>query len=87
MAVREKSHLLSVYSPHQLTDMAGELFAKGTEMDLRTRLDLLMGHFMLLRSHNRLDAQLADFYLRPQYAEGIRGDQNLLMLLLRKGKV
>jgi hypothetical protein len=87
MAIREKNHLLKVYSPHQLADMAGGLLTTGTEMDLRTRLDLLMGHFMLLRSHNRLDAQLADFYFRPQYQEGIRGDQNLLLLLLRKGKV
>ena len=46
-----------------------------------------MGHFMLLRSQNRLEAQLADVYLRSQYNEGVRGDQNLLMLLLRKGKV
>jgi len=56
MAIREKNHFLKVYSPHQLADMAGGLFMRGTEMDWRTRLDLLMGHFMLLGSHNRLNA-------------------------------
>ena len=87
LSIREKSHLLSVYSPHQLSAMNVTLLIRGREIDLRTRLDILMGHFMLLRSQNRLEAQLADVYIRPQYMEGVRGDQNLLMLLLRKGKV
>ena len=87
LSIREKSHLLSVYSPHQLSAMNVTLLIRSKETDLRTRLDILMGHFMLLRSQNRLEAQLADVYMRPQYMEGVRGDQNLLMLLLRKGKV
>ena len=87
LSIREKNHLLSVYSPHQLSAMNATLLIRGRETDLRTRLDILMGHFMLLRSQNRLEAQLADVYMRPQYMEGVRGDQNLLMLLLRKGKV
>jgi hypothetical protein len=87
LSIREKSHLLSVYSPHQLLEMSATLLVQGKEIDLRTRLDILMGHFMLLRSQNRLESQLADVYMRPQYNKGVRGDQNLLMLLLQKGKV
>lgn len=46
-----------------------------------------MGHFMLLRS---LSAELGDLYALPQEVESIRGLEqpiNLLMLLLRKGKI
>jgi|SRR5579859_310961 len=66
----KKSHLLSVYSPHQLSAMNATLLIRGKETDLQTRLDILMGHFMLLRSQNQLEAQLADVYMRPQYMEG-----------------
>jgi hypothetical protein len=45
---------------------------------------------MLLRSDNRLSAELRDLYALPQECESIRGPEqpvNLLMLLLRKGLV
>jgi len=43
------------YTPEQLLGMSRDLLNGGTEVNLRTRLDILMGHFMLLRSRNRLE--------------------------------
>jgi len=88
LELRERNQLQKVYTPNQLTNFIGTLIKKGGEVDLRTRVDLLMGHFMLLRSGNRLEAQIADLYFMPQYMNGpTRPPVNLLMLLLRKGKV
>jgi hypothetical protein len=87
VVVREKALSMHSYTPAQLLGMSRDLLNGGTEVNLRTRLDILMGHFMLLRSANRLELQLADVYLWPQHYEGVRGSQNILMCLLRKGKV
>ena len=67
--------------------MQSGIIARGKELDLRLRLDLCMGHFMLLRSQNRLGAELADIFIIPQENEGVRGSVNMLFLLLRQGKV
>lgn len=87
VVLREKALSMHSYTPEQLLGMSTDLLNRGTEVNLRTRLDILMGHFMLLRSRNRLELQLADVYLWPQHYEGVRGSQNILMCLLRKGKV
>jgi hypothetical protein len=60
---------------------------RGGIIDLRLKLDLLMGHFMLLRSDNRLNAELADLFMIPQAREGVRDDVFMLFLLLRHSKI
>jgi len=50
-------------------------------------LDLLMGHFMLLHSQNRLSAGLSNLFMMPQINEQPHGEVNMLFLLLREGKV
>ena len=60
---------------------------RGGELDLRMHLDLLMGHFMLLHSQNRLSAGLSNLFMMPQINEQPHGEVNMLFLLLREGKV
>ena len=71
----------------KVADEEGTLFQKGGELNLRMHLDLLMGHFMLLRSQNRLGAELGDLFTVSQVNEGPHGEVNMLFLLLREGKV
>jgi len=84
---RNQNQFLSVYTSKKFHNMQNYLFQKGGELDLRMHLDLLMGHFMLLRSQNRLGAELGDLFTVPQVNEGPHGEVNMLFLLLREGKV
>lgn len=63
------------------------LLERGKMLDFRSKLDLGMGHFLLLRSQNRLAAELADIFTLPIPDEGVRGTVNMLFFLLRNGKV
>jgi hypothetical protein len=87
VGLRKKNTLLHVYTHDQLISIQGHLMIRGGVTDLRLKLDLLMGHFMLLRSDNRLSAELADLFMIPQAREGVSGDVPMLFLLLRHSKV
>ena len=87
MGLRKKNTLLQVYTHGQLISIQDHLMKRGGMIDLRLKLDLLMGHFMLLRSDNRLSAELADLFMIPQTREGVNGDVPMLFLLLRHSKV
>ena len=87
VGLRKKNTLLHVYTHDQLISIQDHLMKRGGITDLRLRLDILMGHFMLLRSDNRLQAELADLFMIPQAREGVRGDVPMLFLLLRHSKV
>ena len=84
---RNQNQFLSVYTAKKFHDMQGTLCQKGGELNLQMHLDLLMGHFMLLRSQNRLGAELVDLFTVSQVNEGPHGEVNMLFLLLREGKV
>jgi hypothetical protein len=84
---RKQNQFLSVYTLQQFHEIQSDIIAHGKELDLRLRLDLCMGHFMLLRSQNRIGAELADIFVIPQENEGVRGPVNMLFILLREGKV
>jgi len=87
VGLRKKNALLQVYTHEQLISIQDHLMKRGGITDLRLKLDLLMGHFMLLRSDNRLSAELADLFMIPQAGEGVGGDVPMLFLLLRHSKV
>jgi len=88
VGLRKKNTLLHVYTHEQLISIQDHLMKRGGITDLRLKLDLLMGHFMLLRSDNRLSAELADIFMIPQAREGVGdGDVPMLFLLLRHSKV
>ena len=83
VGLRKKNTLLQVYTHGQLISIQDHLMKRGGMIDLRLKLDLLMGHFMLLRSDNRLSAELADLFMIPQAQEGVGGgDVPMLFLLL-----
>lgn len=87
VARRKQNQFLGVYTQQQFHEIYSDIIVHGKELDLRLHLDLLMGHFMLLRSQNRLGAELADIFIIPQENEGVHGSVNMLFLLLRQGKV
>ena len=86
-ALCEKNPLTDIYTEEQFIEIQKSLLAAGGEPNFRLKTDFLMGHFMLLRSQNRLHAELGDIFVLPQKNEGIRGDVNMLFVKLRDGKV
>jgi len=84
---RQNNQLLNVYTDEQFEKIQCDLLKSGRMLDFRSKLDLCMGHFLLLRSQNRLAAELADIFTLPIPNEGIRGSVNMLFFLLRSGKV
>jgi hypothetical protein len=87
VSLRKKNALLHVYTHEQMISIQDHLMKRGGTTDLRLKVDLLMSHFMLLRSDNRLSAELADLFMIPQAREGVHGDVLMLFLLLRHEKV
>jgi hypothetical protein len=63
------------------------LLLKGTLEAMRTRMDLLIAKFMMLRSEDRRRVELPDLFYIPMKNEGVMGDVNLLCLQLCQGKV
>ena len=76
-----------MYSHEQLISIQDYLMKRGGTTDLRLRLNILMRHYMLLRSDNRLSAELADLFMISQAREEVHGDVPMLFLLLRHSKV
>ena len=84
----QKNHEERTYTDEQYIKVQEYLWKQGKITDLRTKADLAMGHFMALRSQNRLLAELADMYMAPQAHEGCDGKSvPMLFILLREGKV
>jgi hypothetical protein len=54
---------------------------------MRTRMDLLLSKYMMLRSEDRRHAELADIFAIEASKEGIHGDVKMLCLKLHSGKV
>ena len=88
MGLHKKNTLLQVYTHGQLISIQDHLMKCSGMINLRLKLDLIMVHFMLLRSDNHLSTELADLFMIPQAREGIGGgDVPMLFLLLRHSKV
>src|SRR5579859_7099149 len=86
--LRQRNHEERTYTDEQYIDVQEYLWKRGKITDLRTKVDLAMGHSMALRSQNRLLAELADMYMAPQAQEGYDGKPvPMLIILLREGKV
>lgn len=84
---RRMNRAMRVYTLSQFEDIHQRLFKAGGELDFRLRVDILLGHFMLLRSKNRLEMELGDLSMLVQQFEGIRGPVNMLYALLQDVKV
>jgi hypothetical protein len=84
---RRMNQAIRTYTLSQFEEIHKRLFKAGGELDLRLRVDLLLGHFMLLRSRNRIAMELGDLSMLVQEFEGIRGPVNMLYALLQDVKV
>lgn len=71
----------------EFTKTCDILLLKGTLEAMRTRMDLLISKFMMLRSEDRRRAELPDLFYIPMKNEGVVGDANMLCLQLGQGKV
>jgi Centromere DNA-binding protein complex CBF3 subunit, domain 2 len=77
------------YSPEQWLRMQ-DLLLKGTAVapqNLRTRIDLLLGHYYLLRGENRRKMELADLSLFDYPSSEGPSQCGCLVSLLRNGKM
>jgi hypothetical protein len=58
-----------------------------TPGSIRTRMDLLVGQYMLLRGEDRRHTELPDLLTVDSLKEGVNGDVPMLVLRLGQGKV
>jgi hypothetical protein len=58
-----------------------------TPVSMRTRMDLLVGQYMLLRGEDRRSAELPDLFTMDSLNEGVKGHVPMLCLRLGQGKV
>src|SRR5579859_1363895 len=63
------------------------LLSTCTLVSMRTRMDLLLSKYMMLRSEDRRHAELADIFAIEASKEGIHSDVKMLCLKLHSGKV
>jgi hypothetical protein len=85
--LRQDNQFLNTYTEEQWLRLHNDWAERGTEISYRTKVDTMLGHYMLLRSSNRLDMELADLFVLPMENEGVRGSTPMLFFLLKKGKV
>jgi hypothetical protein len=62
-------------------------FTLETPVAMRTRMDLLVGQYMLLRGEDRRKAELPDLFTVDSLNEGVKGHVPMLCLRLGQGKV
>ena len=58
-----------------------------TPGSIRTRMDLILGQYMLLRGEDRRHAEFPDLFTVDSLHEGVKGDVPMLVLRLGQGKV
>jgi hypothetical protein len=58
-----------------------------TAGSIRTRMDLLLAQYMLLRGEDRRRAEFPDLFTVDSLYEGVKADVPMLVLLLGQGKV
>jgi hypothetical protein len=58
-----------------------------TPGSIRTRMDLLVAQYMLLRGEDRRHAEFPDLHTVDSLQEGVNGDVPMLVLRLGQGKV
>lgn len=63
------------------------LFLSCTYVSMRTRMDLLMSQYMLLRGEDRRHAEFPDIFTTDSINEGHKGNVPMLILRLGHGKV
>ena len=59
----------------------------GTYVSIRTRMDLILAQYMMLRGEDRRHAEFPDIFTINSLNEGHKGDVPMLILRLGQGKV
>ena len=59
----------------------------GTYVSIRTRMDLIVGQYMMLRGEDRRCVEFPDIFTVDSLNEGHKGDVPMLILRLGQGKV
>jgi len=84
--LREDNQFLNTYTEEQWLSIHNYWGARGTEMSYPTKVDTMLGHYVLLRSSNRLDMDLSDLFVLSMDNEGVRGSSQMLFFPLKRGK-
>ena len=84
---RGKEVLSTFGTPKEFNRTVDAQMHLGTLVSFRTRMDLLMSKFMLLRGEDRRHCELADLFTVDDVNEAENGNARMLVLRIGQGKV
>ena len=84
--LHQDNQFLKTYTEKQWLRIHNDWGERGTEISYRTKVDTMLGHYMRLRSSNRLDVDLADLFVLPMENEGGVPGSNPPVLSLEERK-
>jgi hypothetical protein len=84
---RGKDTIMQFGDLQELNRCADIQLSLGTYISTRTRMDLMLGRYMMLRGEDRRHAEFPDIFTVNSLNEGHKGDVPMLILRLGQGKV
>jgi hypothetical protein len=84
---RGKDTIMQFGTLQELNRCVDVQLSLGTYVSIRTRMDLIVGQYMMLRGEDRRRVELPDIFTVDSLNEGHKGDVPMLILRLGQGKV
>ena len=84
---RGKDTIMQFGTLQELNRCVDVQLSLGTYVSIRTRMDLILGQYMMLRGEDRRHAELPDLFTVDSLNEGHKGNVPMLILRLGEGKV
>jgi hypothetical protein len=84
---RGKDTIMQFGTLQELNRCVDVQLSLGTYVSIRTRMDLILGQYMMLRGEDRRHAELPDLFTVDSLNEGHKGNVPMLILRLGDGKV
>jgi hypothetical protein len=84
---RGKDTIMQFGNIQELNRCVDVQLSLGTYVSIRTRMDLILAQYMMLRGEDRRHAEFPDIFTVDSLNEGHKGDVPMLILRLGQGKV
>lgn len=84
---RGKDTIMQFGTLQELNRCVDVQLSVGTYVAIRTRMDLILAQYMMLRGEDRRRAEFPDIFTVDSLSEGHKGDVPMLILRLGQGKV
>ena len=84
---RGKDTIMQFGTLQELNRCVDVQLSLGTYVSIRTRMDLIVGQYMMLRGEDRRRMEFPDIFTVDSLNEGHKGDIPMLILRLGQGKV